>query len=1012
MYKGIIVSLLFIFALLPKQYAQYVVEHFTTDNGLPQNSIKGLHLDHLGFLWIATEDGLCRYNGISFTLYNKSNLPFITQNRFTALHYTEDPKKIYAVNNENIAFKIQDGKIDFSNKINYSNNLNLPLQNEINAKYWTKAYGTAYKKIQAELSSGFLESYSFPYTDTSFSIYGDGYIRLYSKNGRLNNIQLPLGIIPYKFFTLEKKQYFITKNAKLYFVDYTQNSIALLTPTGAYQQLIKTFDLKTFDCFKKWYTKNAYLQNRDLLYRLFLNKSTNKIDLELIANNIPLNNEKVFDITADESKIFFGTTTEGLFLLKKNNFDVFIPKGPLLNEYSYYGLLPYKENSVLTSNGYLFNLNKTYKRPFLTNEERYINKWKDTIYYYKNSAIGKSYKGITKEISIPNWLTKPGAFLNSRQNDFMWITYGKGIAKLKHNNVFEKELTTNLIDSTVAFPTYCLLEDTIHNILYLGTSNALIKYDYKNNTIEQVKELNGKKVRAIRMVSTILFIGTEGDGYFTMYKNKVFKMPLDQKNLMSSVHCFVEDKKQRIWMPTNKGLFMAELNSITNYLNHFNAAHKIYYYYFDKKNGIRNIEFNGGCQPCAALLENEMIALPGIQGITTFNPNTIVTDTTAKVIIFDKVIVDSTITNLENLSFESDLPQYQFFWNTAAWEEERINGFEYHVIGQDTSWKEIEIGYPITLGNLSKGNYTIQIRYLQPNNTYSIQSLSFTIIPKWYQSNLFYAFCFALGILLMYSIFKLYTYRVRRKNIKLEAIVKEKTYALQESNKYLSNEVNIKNKLVSIISHDMVMPLSYIRNVSDDLIQDNSIENQTTKASITAINQSTSGMLLMASNVLNLLNFNTDTIEKNIESINLYDLVQTKLNIYKIASQKKGIPIYNNLDKNCTIISDENLLGLAIQNIINNALKYSFSGEFVVTGKKIGNVLYLSFKDTGIGMSKETIDSITKSEIIISSEQDKYHSSQKLGWKIIVEVVRILHIDFTIESKENEGTIINLLFPC
>src|SRR5579859_1818044 len=54
----------------------FSIQHFSTDNGLPSNGIKGLQWDEkTGFLWIATEAGVARYNGADFQVFNKASSP-------------------------------------------------------------------------------------------------------------------------------------------------------------------------------------------------------------------------------------------------------------------------------------------------------------------------------------------------------------------------------------------------------------------------------------------------------------------------------------------------------------------------------------------------------------------------------------------------------------------------------------------------------------------------------------------------------------------------------------------------------------------------------------------------------------------------------------------------------------------------------------------------------------------------------------------------------------------------
>lgn len=67
-------------------FAQYRFDHWTADNGLPQNIISALHQTQDGYLWVATLDGLARFDGVRFTIFEKSNSPGIKSNRFTNLY--------------------------------------------------------------------------------------------------------------------------------------------------------------------------------------------------------------------------------------------------------------------------------------------------------------------------------------------------------------------------------------------------------------------------------------------------------------------------------------------------------------------------------------------------------------------------------------------------------------------------------------------------------------------------------------------------------------------------------------------------------------------------------------------------------------------------------------------------------------------------------------------------------------------------------------------------------------
>lgn len=72
------------------QYSPYRFDHWTTDNGLPQNTVYDVIQTRDGYLWLTTFDGLARFDGVRFTVFDKSNSKGINSNRFTGLYEARD----------------------------------------------------------------------------------------------------------------------------------------------------------------------------------------------------------------------------------------------------------------------------------------------------------------------------------------------------------------------------------------------------------------------------------------------------------------------------------------------------------------------------------------------------------------------------------------------------------------------------------------------------------------------------------------------------------------------------------------------------------------------------------------------------------------------------------------------------------------------------------------------------------------------------------------------------------
>ena len=91
--------------------ATFQTRHYTTENGLPSNGIKGLEWDEeTGFLWVATEAGIVRFNGIDFKTYTNKNTPFIGSERFR-LMIRNNKGIIYAADEHENIFKVRQNEL-------------------------------------------------------------------------------------------------------------------------------------------------------------------------------------------------------------------------------------------------------------------------------------------------------------------------------------------------------------------------------------------------------------------------------------------------------------------------------------------------------------------------------------------------------------------------------------------------------------------------------------------------------------------------------------------------------------------------------------------------------------------------------------------------------------------------------------------------------------------------------------------------------------------------------------
>jgi hypothetical protein len=117
------------------------------------------------------------------------------------------------------------------------------------------------------------------------------------------------------------------------------------------------------------------------------------------------------------------------------------------------------------------------------------------------------------------------------------------------------------------------------------------------------------------------WIMTQGNGFF-LYKNgQLIKMPQDKNGYLLFSHTILEDKNGFLWISTNNGLFKVFKDNLLQSVKDPKVLPN--YYRYSKEDGFNTNEFNGGCSPSAAALQNGSFVFPSIKGLVFFDPQKI-----------------------------------------------------------------------------------------------------------------------------------------------------------------------------------------------------------------------------------------------------------------------------------------------------------------------------------------------------------------------------------------------------
>jgi signal transduction histidine kinase len=264
-------------------------------------------------------------------------------------------------------------------------------------------------------------------------------------------------------------------------------------------------------------------------------------------------------------------------------------------------------------------------------------------------------------------------------------------------------------------------------------------------------------------------------------------------------------------------------------------------------------------------------------------------------------------------------------------------------------------------------------------------------------------------------------------NRNLEKIVNERTQELKTrnieiekqssritlQNKQLSETIQLKNKIFSVIAHDLRSPVVNILYMLNLLKEKEYKEKYDTFA-----NSSIQYAQLVISLLENMLVWGRgqeDKIKYSPERRNLADIILTNLSIFKETSDKKEIAVNFTQVGSSIAYFDKDLMDIIIRNLLSNAVKYTPRGGriSILLKDKIAEEGHLLLKicDNGVG-----IPAIRQKYLFTSTEMSSTPGTEDekgtgLGLKLCYELVLINKGTISVESKEGEGSCFSIRLP-
>lgn len=223
-----------------------------------------------------------------------------------------------------------------------------------------------------------------------------------------------------------------------------------------------------------------------------------------------------------------------------------------------------------------------------------------------------------------------------------------------------------------------------------------------------------------------------------------------------------------------------------------------------------------------------------------------------------------------------------------------------------------------------------------------------------------------------------------------------------------------KDKLFSIISHDLKNPFQSILGLTDLLLTEKELLTEDQQESLEMIKAAGLNAFELLDNLLDWSRMQTGKLEVHPNHIPVLELVNREVQLISPSARKKNIQIQVDIPEEYRVYADRQMISTVLRNLLTNALKFTPSGkriEVLATRETHQQEIHISVKDEGMGIAKERMDTLFEIEKNKSTPGTEDEKGTGLGLVLCKEFTEQNKGRISVESTEGDGSIFVVSLP-